>query len=90
MRRLAWKLMLSKPAINVWFIHNSIHPVSFGVGSVIKKPVVEGDKVVPKEILNMTILADHDLLDGAPMVRMLNDLSNAIEKGAGFSAAPVS
>ena len=26
--------------INGWFIHKSVHPVSFGIGSVIKKPVV--------------------------------------------------
>jgi len=33
------------------------------------------------KVLNMTILADHDVMDGAPMVRFLNDLTNYIEKG---------
>jgi pyruvate/2-oxoglutarate dehydrogenase complex dihydrolipoamide acyltransferase (E2) component len=65
--------------LNGWFIHKSIHPVSFGVGSVLKKPVVVGDEIRIREILNMTILADHDVIDGAPMVRFLNDLTRAIE-----------
>jgi pyruvate/2-oxoglutarate dehydrogenase complex dihydrolipoamide acyltransferase (E2) component len=29
----------------------------------------------------MTILVDHDVIDGAPMVRLLNDLTNCIENG---------
>ncbi|MBK7712617.1 MAG: hypothetical protein IPJ37_17885 [Bacteroidales bacterium] len=41
--------------INGWFIHRSIHPVSFGIGSVLKKPVVTGNEIKIREILNMTI-----------------------------------
>ena len=67
--------------INGWFIHRSIHPVSFGVGSILKKPVVINDEVKIREILNMTILIDHDVIDGAPMVRLLNDLTKYIETG---------
>ena len=67
--------------INGWFIHKSIHPVSFGVGSILKKPVVINDEIKIREILNMTILIDHDVIDGAPMVRLLNDLTNSIETG---------
>ncbi|MFN8241397.1 MAG: 2-oxo acid dehydrogenase subunit E2 [Bacteroidales bacterium] len=65
--------------INGWFIHKSIHPVSFGVGSILKKAVVVEDEVKIREILNMTILVDHDVIDGAPMVRMLNDLTRQLE-----------
>ncbi len=67
--------------VNGWFIHRSVHPVSFGIGSVIKKAVVVNDEVRVREILNMTILVDHDLVDGAPMVRLLKDLTQSIEKG---------
>ncbi len=66
--------------LNGWFIHRSVHPISFGVGSILKKPVVINDEIKIREILNMTILVDHDLIDGAPMVRFLNDLSKQIEK----------
>jgi pyruvate/2-oxoglutarate dehydrogenase complex dihydrolipoamide acyltransferase (E2) component len=67
--------------INGWFIHKSVHPISFGVGSIIKKPVVIGNEIIIREILNMTILVDHDVIDGAPMVRFLDDLTNYIETG---------
>lgn len=67
--------------INGWFIHKSVHPISFGVGSILKKPVVIGSEVRIRDILNMTILVDHDVIDGAPMVRFLNSLTMNIEAG---------
>lgn len=67
--------------INGWFLHRSIHPVSFGIGSVLKKPVVRNNEIKIREILNMTVLADHDVIDGAPMVRFLNELTRDIENG---------
>ena len=67
--------------INGWFIHKSVHPLSFGVGSVLKKPVVVDNEIKIREILNMTILIDHDVIDGAPMVRFLNELTMKIERG---------
>lgn len=70
--------------INGWFIHKSVHPISFGVGSVIRKPVVLDNEIKIREMLNMTILADHDVIDGAPMVRFLNDLTTYIENGEGI------
>lgn len=51
--------------LNGWFAHRSVHPLSFGFGFVIKKPVVIDDKVTIREILNSTILLDHDVVDGA-------------------------
>ena len=68
--------------IKGWFIHKTVHPLSFGIGSVLKKPVVIGDEVKVREILNMTVLIDHDVIDGAPMVRFLNDLTRFIESGS--------
>ncbi len=68
--------------INGWFVHKSVHPLSFGIGSVIKKPVVIKDEIKIRDILNMTILIDHDAIDGAPMVRFINKLTEYIEKGS--------
>ena len=65
--------------VNGWFIHRSVHPISFGIGSVLRKPVVIGDKIKVREVLNMTVLVDHDVIDGAPMVRFLGDLTDCIE-----------
>lgn len=67
--------------INGWFIHKSVHPLSFGIGSVIKKPVVLDNEFRIREILNMTVLVDHDVIDGAQMVRFLTELTKTIESG---------
>lgn len=67
--------------INGWFIHKSVHPISFGIGSILRKPAVIDNEIKIREILNMTILVDHDVIDGAPMVRFLDDLTNYLETG---------
>ena len=67
--------------INGWFIQKSVHPISFGIGSVLKKATVINNEIKVREILNMTILFDHDVIDGAPMVRFLNDLTRSLESG---------
>ncbi|MBN1198678.1 MAG: 2-oxo acid dehydrogenase subunit E2 [Bacteroidales bacterium] len=67
--------------INGWFIQKSIHPISFGIGSILRKPYVIENEIKIRDILNMTILVDHDVIDGAPMVRFLNELTRLIETG---------
>jgi pyruvate/2-oxoglutarate dehydrogenase complex dihydrolipoamide acyltransferase (E2) component len=67
--------------INGWFIPISVHPICFGIGSVIKKPVVVNNEIAIREMLNVTVLMDHDVIDGAPMARFINDLSKNIENG---------
>ena len=71
--------------VHGWFIHTSVHPISFGVGSIIKKPRVIKDHIEVREILNMTILIDHDVIDGAPMARFISKLSKNIESGYGLT-----
>lgn len=67
--------------VNGWFIPISVHPICFGVSSIIKKPSVIDDRIEIREILNMSILIDHDVIDGAPMARFISDLSKNIEMG---------
>lgn len=67
--------------VNGWFIPISVHPICFGISSIIKKPSVIDDRIEIREILNMSILFDHDVIDGAPMARFIIDLSKNIENG---------
>jgi pyruvate/2-oxoglutarate dehydrogenase complex dihydrolipoamide acyltransferase (E2) component len=67
--------------VNGWFIPISVHPICFGIGRIAKKPVVVIDKIEIREVLNMTILLDHDVVDGAIMARFISRLSENIEKG---------
>lgn len=67
--------------VNGWFIPLSIHPICFGISSIIKKTTVFNDRIEIREILKASILIDHDVIDGAPMARFINDLSRNIENG---------
>ncbi|MFP4547939.1 MAG: 2-oxo acid dehydrogenase subunit E2 [Fidelibacterota bacterium] len=67
--------------INGWFIQTSVHPISFGISTITKKPRVVKDEIVPREVLNMTVLMDHDVVDGGPMARFISYLSKIVEKG---------
>lgn len=67
-----------------WFIPASVHPVCFGLGSISKQPKVVDDRIEIREMLHMTILLDHDVIDGAPMARFISDLTENIEKGIGL------
>lgn len=66
---------------NAWFKPISVHPVCFGIGDIVKKPVVINDSIEIREILNMTILLDHDVADGMEMARFIKQLKNNIEQG---------
>ncbi len=70
--------------VNGWFVQTSIHPLSFGVGSILRKPVARGDEVRVAEVLHLTVLIDHDAVDGAPMARFIASLTENVEEAAGL------
>lgn len=72
--------------INGWFIPISVHPLTFGIGSVIQKAIVVNNEVVIRDILNITVLLDHDVIDGGPMVRFINDLAKSVENAEALSS----
>lgn len=67
--------------IKGWFIPISVHPVCFGISKINSKPWVVDGEIQIREILNMTVLMDHDVTDGIPMARFISDLTENIEKG---------
>lgn len=71
-------------SIDGWFIPISVHPVCFCISIIIRKPVIIGDHIEIGEILKMTVLIDHDVMDGAPMTRFISALSHNIKHGMGL------
>lgn len=67
-----------------WVIPVSILPICFALGSIIKKPGVFKDQIEIREYLHMTILIDHDVIDGAPAARFVSRLTELIESGYGL------
>jgi hypothetical protein len=71
--------------IKGWVIPKGIHPVCFAIGSVIKKPGVHGGQIGIREYLPVTILIDHDVVDGAPAARFASRLTELMEDGYDLS-----
>jgi pyruvate/2-oxoglutarate dehydrogenase complex dihydrolipoamide acyltransferase (E2) component len=67
-----------------WGITTMPHSLSLLVGSMSLKPAVVEGRIEPREILNLTVMFDHDVVDGAPATRFVRRLMELIESGAGL------
>jgi pyruvate/2-oxoglutarate dehydrogenase complex dihydrolipoamide acyltransferase (E2) component len=58
------------------------------VGSIAWRPAVVDGRIEPREILNLTLTFDHDVIDGAPAARFTRRLVELIESGYGLVEKP--
>lgn len=63
-----------------WILPKTMHTVCIGLGSITKKPWVVSGEILPRDILHMTVLIDHDVVDGVPAARFTADLVDRISK----------
>jgi pyruvate dehydrogenase E2 component (dihydrolipoamide acetyltransferase) len=54
-----------------------------GVGRIVREPAVVGDRIVPREMLTLSLTFDHRVVDGAPAARFLDALRRSIEQPGG-------
>ena len=64
-----------------WGIVHSFETSHFMIGGIAKKPAVVDDKIEIREILNLTIMIDHYIMDGGPFTKFLRKLTNLIQSG---------
>jgi pyruvate/2-oxoglutarate dehydrogenase complex dihydrolipoamide acyltransferase (E2) component len=67
-----------------WGIATTPHSLGLVVGSMAWKPALVDGRIEPREILNLTVLFDHDVVDGAPATRFVHRLVELIESGYGL------
>jgi len=60
------------------------HTLCLIVGGIGRKPAVVGDRVEPREMLNLTVAFNHHVVDGAPAARFSRKLVELIESGYGL------
>jgi pyruvate/2-oxoglutarate dehydrogenase complex dihydrolipoamide acyltransferase (E2) component len=58
----------------------------FVVGSTVDKPWVHDGQIVPRSVLSVSVMVDHDLVDGAPAARFVRRLQELIESAEGLRA----
>ena len=67
-----------------WGITMANVTLTVTVGGIAKKPGVVEEHIEIREYLDLTISIDHDVVDGAPMVRFANYFQELIESGFGL------
>jgi hypothetical protein len=65
----------------IWFIPHGTATVLITVGSIEKKVVELDNQFVSREHLCLTVSFDHDIVDGAPASRFMNQLMETIKSG---------
>ena len=61
------------------YIEGGNRPISFAIGSIVRKPGVVNSEIKIREYLSLTICINHDLVDGAPAARFVTRLKQRIE-----------
>ena len=62
-----------------WIIPKSIHNLCFGIGTMMKKPWISNNAIAIRDIMHLTILFDHDAVDGSTAARFTDALVRNIE-----------
>ena len=74
---------------SAWIVPTrAMHGLSFAIGTVTKKAWIHEGTVQPREIMNLTVSLDHDVIDGAPARRFIQDLVTDLERGDVGSECP--
>jgi pyruvate/2-oxoglutarate dehydrogenase complex dihydrolipoamide acyltransferase (E2) component len=70
-----------------WGLTPMAQSLSLVVGTIAWKPAVVDGHVEPREILHLTVVFDHDIVDGGPTARFTVRLVELIEAGYGLDEA---
>jgi pyruvate/2-oxoglutarate dehydrogenase complex dihydrolipoamide acyltransferase (E2) component len=67
-----------------WAIPIGPQPLCFAVGGITRKPGVSGESIAIREYLSLSLVFDHDVVDGAPVARFISRLRELVEGGFGL------
>jgi len=67
-----------------WGLTPTGNSLGLVVGGIAWKPAVVEGRIEPREMLNLTVLFDHNVIDGAPATRFTRRLVELIESGYGL------
>ena len=67
-----------------WIIPFGMHPLCLALGSLNEQAAVYRGEIQKREILHLTVLIDHDVIDGVPAARFVDDLVKKLQSGFGL------
>jgi pyruvate/2-oxoglutarate dehydrogenase complex dihydrolipoamide acyltransferase (E2) component len=68
-----------------WGIGIGSHTTGLTLGGISRRAVVVDGGIEPREILDVTLSFDHDIVDGAPAARFASRLRNLVESAEGLA-----
>jgi pyruvate/2-oxoglutarate dehydrogenase complex dihydrolipoamide acyltransferase (E2) component len=69
-----------------WIMPFGMHPLCLAFGSLNEQAAVYKGEIQKREILHLTVLIDHDVIDGVPAARFVDDLVKKLQAGFGLAA----
>jgi pyruvate/2-oxoglutarate dehydrogenase complex dihydrolipoamide acyltransferase (E2) component len=70
-----------------WAVTMPNFTLTVAVGGISQKPAVHQGEIAIREILNLTLSIDHDIVDGAPAARFVETLRTLLEDAYGLADA---
>ena len=70
-----------------WIMPFGMHPLCLAFGSLNEQAAVYKGEIRKREILHLTVLIDHDVIDGVPAARFVDDLVKKLQAGVGLAAS---
>lgn len=67
-----------------WIMPFGMHPLCLALGSLNEQPAVYKGGIQKCLVLHLTVLVDHDVIDGIPAARFVDDLVRKLESGFGL------
>jgi pyruvate/2-oxoglutarate dehydrogenase complex dihydrolipoamide acyltransferase (E2) component len=67
-----------------WIMPFGMHPLCLAFGSLNEQAAVYKGEIQKREILHLTVLIDHDVIDGVPAARFVDDLVKKMQTGFGL------
>lgn len=67
----------------------NVHPLAVAVGGMSRKPRYAGEvgELQPRDMLDLTLMFDHDIIDGAPAARFSSRLIELMEAAHGLASS---
>ncbi len=72
-----------------WAIPFNVHPLDVALGGIAEKPGVVAGRIEIREYLCLTLLFDHDVIDGGPAARFTQRFKELLEASYGLCALEV-
>jgi pyruvate/2-oxoglutarate dehydrogenase complex dihydrolipoamide acyltransferase (E2) component len=67
-----------------WVVSPTNYTLQLTVGGISQKPRVVDGEIATRELLDLTVTFDHDVVDGAPATRFVQRLGELIEDASGL------